>query len=89
MNFIKGMEFTSFSFSFIPTMNVLGMSFIDGIFDLEQNNDYLSEIGFEYESSLVNHIRIILIVSLIVLIHLLYLPLYLRLKDNKKWYGKV
>ena len=84
MQFIVGMDFAMFSFSFLSMDSLLPVKSTKTYLQIEQDEDYLSMIGIESKSALVNNMQLFVMLSILAVIHLLYLPIYFifRKKDS-------
>jgi hypothetical protein len=90
IEFITGMDFALFSFSFISLNQLLGISSINTS-RFPQTDTYLSTIGLESSSCILNNLSIFFSICLLLATHLvlyLFLRKFKELED-KKWYHKV
>ena len=71
---ITGMDFTMFSFDFIPLVKIPFLTQMIDLIDYNQSNSYYQTIGLSSGSSLVNHLGVILVVLILLLVHLAILP---------------
>ena len=62
--FLSGMDFTLFSFSFIPIDKLLSFA------DSNPESSYLEQIGLKYKSSLLNNISLGISILAFVVIHI-------------------
>jgi hypothetical protein len=87
---IIGMDFTLFSFNFIPFAKTPGITVFASVLDAEQRNEYLETIGLESESSFVNNLSIVFTVLLTLCAHGVVYFIYRRVIDvaEPKWYQK-
>ena len=72
VKFLEGMDFTSFSFNFIPTINALKLVSLTSWIDSNLDNEYLQVIGMNSGSAFVNNFSLICTVIFIILIHWFY-----------------
>jgi hypothetical protein len=89
IDFISGVKIALLSYSFFP-LSVYTFLPIMQFFDVDElkyyseENEYLSDIGVESKSSMVNNFKLLLILLCISTFHLLYLPLYIYLLKERK-----
>jgi hypothetical protein len=74
VDFITGMSFTMFSFSFIPFEKVPLITTIFNFIDYDQSDDYFDNIGLTSGSAFLNHIALLIIIGVMILYHLALLP---------------
>ena len=67
--FILGMDFSLFSFDFIPFEDIPFAQSINKFFSFSQKDKYLNEIGLKSGSSFVNHLRLMILFALIFMVH--------------------
>ena len=82
VNFLAGMDFTSFSFSFIPTVNLFNSLSLTNWINFDLNDDYLKAIGMNSESALVNNISVVWTFLAIIIIHWIYCIFHKILKKH-------
>jgi hypothetical protein len=83
VDILLGMKFVTFSFSFLGISGIpIVTNAIDKI-DFNQNDDYLENIGLESGSSVVNYLPLLTVLLLMGIMHLIYLPFYIKLCKNR------
>ena len=78
--FMTGLDFSLFSFSFLPIKSIFGVGFILDIFDYSQTDDYYIDMGLKSGSAFVNHFNLFVVFIMICWLHLLYYPVYRKVK---------
>ena len=72
VSYLTGMDFASFSFNFIPIKKGPAVALSNWLsFGLK--NDYLSAIGLNSGSAIINNLSLIAFILVIILFHLMYL----------------
>lgn len=67
---LTGSQFTSFSFSFIPVMDIPGVNILLKELDIKQEDVNLKEMGLNSASTLTSNIMLLLIIVVLVMFHL-------------------
>ena len=83
--FLTGLDFSLFSFSFLPIKIIFGVEAILDLFDYSQSDDYYVDMGFNSGSAFVNHFNLLVVFITISILHLIYYPIYRKVK---KWKPK-
>jgi hypothetical protein len=78
LEYIYGMDFSLFSFDFIPIKSAVVIEQIDKILHYDQEDEKFNSMGLESTSSLINNLQIMLMFTLIGLFNLCLLPFYLH-----------
>jgi hypothetical protein len=73
---LLGMNFSIFSFSFIPLEKIPLISDLINFIDYDQNDEYFDSIGLTSGSAFLNIIALMLVFGLFTLYHLSLLPCY-------------
>jgi hypothetical protein len=83
-----GMNFSMFSFSFIPLENTPLIGDLFNFIDYDQNDDYFDTIGLTSGSAFLNSLTLMLVFGLFALYHLSLLPCYHSSKqlNEKNWF---
>ena len=89
VDYLNGMKIVTFSFDFIDLSNVPILNKISDYLDINQNPEYLSSIGLEYQSAILNNLKLFFVILLIIAWHLWYWLLYLLLKRWKGWIERI
>lgn len=77
MDYLQGFDFTLFSFKFIDLSKISLFEKIPEFFDFQNDNVYLSSIGMESHSAIINVLGTVSLVVCIFCIHLMvFLPIY-------------
>ena len=79
--FIMGMDFTMFSFDFIPFDRLPMVSSISEWLDYDQDEQYLTGIGMRSGSAVINQIKLLCLVCFVAFLHICYFPVY-KLADS-------
>jgi hypothetical protein len=69
--FLKGFDFSMFSFSFIDFKSIPGVELLLSMFPNTENSKYMQSIGLEYESTVRNIIGTVLLLWVLALIHVI------------------
>jgi hypothetical protein len=77
LEFIYGIDFALFNFEFINLDSSAGYKEIDSILHYDQEDETLLAIGIESTSSLINNLKVVILLGLIGLFNLALLPCYL------------
>jgi hypothetical protein len=85
LEFLEGMEFALFSFSFIPFEKILFLEAPIENFEFPQDNNYLDSIGLESVSTIANQFQLFVMLGLLVIFHLVFLPIF---HLTKHWENK-
>ena len=75
-DYLSGLNFTLFSFNFVPVLNPSYGKEAKSWIDYDVDNDYLETIGLNSDSTLINNFNTLLIFILIISIHLAFGVLY-------------
>ena len=78
--FLTGLDFSLFSFSFLPIKIIFGVEAILDLFDYSQSDDYYVDMGFNSGSAFVNHFNLLVVFITISILHLIYYPIYRKVK---------
>ena len=84
--YLTGVSFSSFSFNFIPVIKSPGPNYLKSWLDFNLNNDYLSDIGLNSGSSIINNFSLFTTILLQIGLHLVFILVFFRLLN--KWYKK-
>ena len=76
ITFIEGMDIGLLNFPFIKADQIKYIKIVPEYLYAPQNNDYLISIGVISKSAFVNNTQILIIIGGILIIHILYIPLY-------------
>ena len=76
IDLITGMNFSLFSFSFIPIKQIPFVNQVIRELDYDQGVDYYDEIGLTSGSALMNHLELLIFIIVIILLHVAMLPCY-------------
>ena len=76
VKYCVGVDYSLFSFSFIPNLHLPGVQHALEYLDYKQEDEYLKEIDLESASSVVNLFKIFQTLSFIVILHLVYLLVF-------------
>ena len=76
MDYLSRLSFVLFSFSFVPTNKVYGLSEIFNLFNAPQPNENLSKLKLKYSSAFINHLNLLLILIVIMSFHMLFALIY-------------
>ena len=71
LDYIKGFEFAVFTLNFIDFKQVIILKYPAQYYEFETDDEYLSSVGIEYQSTIRNMMSMILIFVILLLIHLL------------------
>jgi hypothetical protein len=85
---LLGMNFSMFSFSFIPLEKIPLISDLINFIDYDQNDEYFDSIGLTSGSAFLNSIALMLVFGLFALFYLSLLPCYHSSKqlNEKNWF---
>lgn len=75
--YITGMNFVNFNFDFLPTNKAPGVEGVFEMLSVPQNDEYLQDIGLEYENSILNHASMFFVLLLYCSLHILLVGVYL------------
>ena len=84
--YLNGVSFSSFSFNFIPVIKSPGPNYLKSWLDFNLNNDYLSYIGLNSGSSVLNNFSLLTTILIQIGLHLIFILVFFRLLN--KWYKK-
>ena len=77
LDYIQGFEFAVLNLKFINFKQVLMFKYPAEYYDFETDDEYLSSIGIEYQSTIRNMMSMMLIFSILLFIHLVIVfPVY-------------
>ena len=76
IDYLIGVEFTMFNFEFLKIKSLFKIDNLLKDIDKEQTNWYMSQIGIESQSALVNQISLIFVIFTSALIHLGVIIIY-------------
>ena len=68
-SYLIGQKLFSFSFSFLSIQSIPGLKEIANLFDSPQSNTVLQDIGLTSQSTFVNNINLLLVLTLVTLTH--------------------
>ena len=81
-------QYTNFSFDFIPYLSLDFVNFIMDWFNLPVNGDLMKKVGLKSGSTLFNNISLLINILLVLILHLMFLVLRCILCacwTNKQW----
>ena len=70
--YLTGMDFASFSFNFIPIKKGPVANWITNLLSFDLDNDYLSAIGLNSGSAIINNLSLISFILVILSFHMIY-----------------
>ena len=89
MNFLQGVDFWLFNFSFIslPKSGLYG-EFVS-FFDWNSSDSYLSSIGLDSVWMIINQVKLFAIFLVLLTLHIPVLILFKKYRTNTNWCGKL
>ena len=80
--YLLGMDFTLFSFNFIPFIKIPGLSNLYSWMGFEQYNTDLNDIGVEYSNSFINNMSFLFTLLIFIAVHIPIALMYSKAKSK-------